>query len=366
MRMILGEEAKNWTWRDKWSLLSPHLVRHGREALAFATLQQGMEYFVHDLGYIAFTTVTHPVFARKEKRIVLSDPVCAPADLRALLEAFLQENPRLVFTVISEYCASVLRQMGFKANTIGYEPELQIQNYNTAGNWKDLDLIKRARNEAAREKITIREVDITTVSVDQLNGLSSAWIGGKKVNDREIWIYARRPVYQHEEDVRKFVAFDRNGKVVGYVFYDPMYRDGKVYGYSANIVRCDEKRYGRLATAIHMTAMDVFKPEGKEILNLLLCPFVQLDDGRFNDDWGSKLFFEISERYGNDIYNFKGLSFHKSKYRGVNKCSYFASNRPMPSNDIYLAFMSSDITSNYFATMGKLAKGVFKAMLTDG
>jgi hypothetical protein len=37
----------------------------------------------------------------------------------------------------------------------------------------------------------------------------------------------------------------------------------------------------------------------------------------------------------------------------------------MPSNDVYLAFMSSDITSNYFATMGKLAKGMINAMLSD-
>ena len=360
MRMILGEEAKNFGHEEKWSLLSPHLLRHGKEALAYATLQQGMEYFVHDHGYIAFTSVTHPVFARKLKRIVLSEPVCAPENLESLLKDFLKENPRSIFAVISEHCTQVLRTLGFKANTIGYEPELAIQTYNTAGNWKELDMIKRARNEAKREGITIREVDISSVPIEQLDALSAKWIGGKKVNDREIWIYARRPVYKQEHDVRKFVAFDKEGTAVGYVFYDPMYRDGKVYGYSANTVRCDEQRYGRLATAIHMTAMDVFKPEGKEVLNLLLCPFVKLENGKYSDDYGSKLFFDISAKYGNDIYNFTGLSFHKAKYRGTEKSLYFASNSLLPSNDIYLAFLSSDITNSYFQTMGKLLKGIFK------
>jgi lysylphosphatidylglycerol synthetase-like protein (DUF2156 family) len=358
--MILGEEAKNFGHEEKWSLLSPHLLRHGKEALAYATLQQGMEYFVHEHGYIAFTTVIHPVFARKLKRIVLSEPVCAPENLEALLKDFLNENPRSIFAVISEHCTEVLRTLGFKANTIGYEPELAIQTYNTAGNWKELDMIKRARNEAKREGISIREVDISSVPIEQLDALSAKWIGGKKVNDREIWIYARRPVYQQEHDVRKFVAFDKEGTAVGYVFYDPMYRDGKVYGYSANTVRCDEQRYGRLATAIHMTAMDVFKPEGKEVLNLLLCPFVKLENGKYSDDYGSKLFFDISAKYGNDIYNFTGLSFHKAKYRGTEKSLYFASNSLLPSNDIYLAFLSSDITNSYFQTMGKLLKGIFK------
>ena len=50
-------------------------------------------------------------------------------------------------------------------------PELAVQTYNTAGNWKDLDMIKRARNEAKREGIVIREVDITTIPRDQLDDL---------------------------------------------------------------------------------------------------------------------------------------------------------------------------------------------------
>jgi lysylphosphatidylglycerol synthetase-like protein (DUF2156 family) len=287
--------------------------------------------------------------------------MCAPGDIRALVSDFLKTNSRAVFAVISESCACVLRELGFKANTVGYEPELAIQTYNTAGNWKDFDMIKRARNEAKREGITIREVDITKVPRDELDALSSKWIGGKKVNDREIWVYARRPVYSHEEDVRKFVAFNKEGTAIGYAFYDPMYRDGKIYGYSANTVRCDEQKYGRLATAVHMTAMDVFKPEGIEVFNLLMCPFTNLAGGIYNDDFATKLFFQISERYGNEIYNFKGLAFHKSKYRGAERSVYFASNSGvLMSNDVYLAFLTSDIANSYFSTMGRLLKGVVK------
>jgi len=255
----------------------------------------------------------------------------------------------------------VLHNLKFKVNCIGYESELPVQTYKTAGDWKEFDLIKRARNEARREKITIREEQIETVNREQLQALSQRWMGSKKVSDREIWIYARRPVYEHEEGVRKFVAYDQEGRVAGFAFYDPMYRDGKVFGYSANILRCDESRFGRLATAIHMEAIEKFRPEGAEMLNLNLAPFVKLEQGRFNDDLGCSLFFKLSARYGNDIYNFKGLSFHKSKYRGAEKCLYFASNSFWPSNDIYLAFLSADITQSYFDTMGRLLWGMFTA-----
>ena len=110
-----------------------------------------------------------------------------------------------------------------------------------------------------------------------------------------------------------------------------------------------------------MEAVEKFKAEGKEVLNLLLAPFVKLDLGKFNDDFSTSLFFKLSARFGNNIYNFKGLSFHKSKYRGIEKPLYYASNSPFPSNDVYLAFLSADITRSYFSTLGQLIWGMITA-----
>ena len=207
IRKVTGKEARSWSREDKWRVLSPFLRAHGGEALSYATIQEGMEYFIDDgLGYIAFTTVTHPVFARKPKRIVLSDPVCSRENLWELIGKFLQDNPSAVFVVISEHCAEVLRDMGYKVNCIGPEPELPVQTYNTGGNWRDLDMIKRARNEAKREGVVIREERLEDVASERLEAISSRWMGTKILNDREIWIYARRPIWESEPDVRKFIA----------------------------------------------------------------------------------------------------------------------------------------------------------------
>jgi lysylphosphatidylglycerol synthetase-like protein (DUF2156 family) len=360
-KIIESAAAQALGQKQKWLLLSPFLRKHGREALSYATLQAGMEYFIDECGYIAYTTVQHPVFARRPKRIAFSDPVCAPEDYERIMRNFLSVNRRAVFGCISEPCAEVLRRLGFKVNCLGYEVELPIQTYNTKGNWKELDLIKRARNEAKREGIVIREENIENVNREQLNAVSARWIGTKKVNDREIWIYARRPVFEYENDVRKFIAYDREGRVAGFAFYDPIYHDGQVIGYSANILRSDEQRFGRLPTAMHMEAMEKFKPDSQEVLNLNLSPFVKLEGGKFNDDFGCKMFFKLSARYGNEIYNFQGLAFHKSKYRGNEKFLYFASNSFWPANDVYLAFLSADIARSYFTTLGQLLRGMATA-----
>lgn len=357
-RILTSKEADALGPRGKWDLLSPFLTRYGREALSYATLQNGMEYFLNDCGYIAFTTVVHPVLARKARRITFADPVCALEDYPRIITEFLSTNRRAAFGVVSEACGRVLRDEGFKVNCVGYEPELSIQTYNTKGDWKQLDLIKRARNEARREGITILEEQIDKVDRKALEAVTSTWMSTKRLNDREIWLYARRPCFEPEPGVRKFLAYDRDRKPAGFVFYDPMYRDGRVFGYSANVTRCDERRFGRLNTAIHMAAMDVFRAEGAEILNLCLAPFVDLDSGTFNDDPGSRWFFKLSAGYGNNIYNFQGLAFHKSKYRGNQKYLYYASNNLVPTNDIYLAFKHADIARGYLATFAQLVWGI--------
>jgi lysylphosphatidylglycerol synthetase-like protein (DUF2156 family) len=360
--VIEGEAARNLDQAAKWALLSPFLRQNGRSALAYSTLQHGMEYFIDECGYIAYTTGRHPVLARNSVRIALTEPICAEADYERLVTRFLARNRSAMFCVIPERCAEVLRRMGFKASCVGFESELPIQTYNTKGNWKELDLIRRARNEAHREGIVIQEESAENLRKQDLEALSARWIKSKKISDREIWFFARRPVFEREVDVRKFVACDREGQVVGFAFYDPMYRDGRVVGYAAIVVRCDEQRFNKLIPAIHMTAIERFRSEGAEVLNLALAPFVELDQGRFNDDRISRVFFQLSERYGNDIYNFRGLSFHKSKYRGQKKCLYYASNRWIPSVDIYLAFRSADITQSYFATVGRLMWGMAKGL----
>jgi|SRR5947209_20463431 len=111
-----------------------------------------------------------------------------------------------------------------------------------------------------------------------------------------------------------------------------------------------------------MHAIEVFRAEGKETLNLLLAPFVKLDLGKYNDDFGARLFFAVSARFGNNIYNFQGLSFNKSKYRGTETPMYFASNSLWPSNDVYLAFLSADIARGYFSTLGRLLWGMLTAV----
>lgn len=367
VRVIEGVEAETFDRTRKWAELSPYLRQHGREALSYASLQDGMEYFVIDgVGYIAYVSIRHPIFAPSGMKMVLVDPVCAVDRYELVVRSFMKHCKRIAFAPASEELGYAIRGLGFKFVCIGYEPVIPIQTYNVDGNWRELDMIRRARNQARRDGITVREErEIGRVDVAGLEEVSKRWLSNKVLRDREIWVYARSPVYENEPDVRKFVAYDRSGRILGYVFYDPIYRGGKVVGYSANTARCDEINYGKLSTVIHMAAMRVFRSEGKEILNLCLAPFDKVDNGRFQDDPVTKWFFKLTRRYGENVYNFGGLSFFKSRFRAPEISKYFASNALFPANDVYLAYRSSGIVENYSKMMADFFTGLATGLAAD-
>jgi phosphatidylglycerol lysyltransferase len=365
-RIIEGREAKNLEFKVKWSLLSPYLKQYSTQAFSYATLQEGMEYFVLDnVGYVAFNTINHPAFARKPKRIVLGDPICSGRNIDCLTDAFLDFSDRkAVFTIISGDFADFIRKKSFKVNSLGYEPEMHIQTYNFKGNWKELDVIKRAKKEKEREGIEIKEQRVDEVDKKSLERVSRQWLSGKKLSAREIWIYARPPVFEEEADVRKFFAYDKDKNLEGFVFYDPIYRCGNVVGYSANISRCNEDRFQKLSVAVNCHAGEQFRQEGKEILNLCIAPFDKVDEGRFNDDFVLKIFVKTCRKYGHRVYNFRGLSFYKSKYRADEKQVYFASGSAMPLNDLYLSFLASRIASSYLGVIGNLCGGILETLFS--
>src|SRR5882762_2249813 len=131
--IIEAEAAKSLGRKEKWDLLSPFLRQYGHEALSYATLQSGLEYFTTPAGYIAYTTIRHPVFARKPKRIAFSNPICAERGYERIVRDFMAVKPNAVFACISESFAEVLHNLKFKVNCIGYESELPVQTYKTNG-----------------------------------------------------------------------------------------------------------------------------------------------------------------------------------------------------------------------------------------
>lgn len=285
-----------------------YLKRFGVSSLAYSSLQSSVEKFiVAGLGYIAYTTVGSGT------AVVLSDPVCAKQQKFDLIRAFLAEHANCVFIHISNDTGRVLNELGFKVNDIGRETIINPQLFTLKGSKKEF--LRSQRNRARKDHVSVVELTAAEVDMVSVQKLSQAWIQTKTSNHNELSFLVRPAVFEDEMDVRKFYAM-KDGQVIGFVWFDPIYCDGNVIGYMANILRSMSDVAYSINDYIILEAIEVFKSEGIEQLSLGYSPFFECEDcGEFHySKWQQMIFKEMFEHW-NHVYAFKALAFHKRMYR---------------------------------------------------
>ncbi len=286
------------------------LQEFGRGSLAYSSLQEGLQYFMHELGYVAYRQLPDG----KESVVVLADPICSDEDKKAFLEAFLQHKRDPVFLHITNHTAQILNEIGFTVNELGVETIIDIQDFDLVGNKKQQ--LRAARNNGRRDGLEIVELDaLTNTVLKNFKKISDDWLKGKVSSDREMRFIVRPLIYVDELDVRKFVA-KLNGEVVGFVIFDPMYENDEVVGYIANHLRTNLDRSYSVVDCIVLEALEKFKVEGKRELSLGLSPLAKVDDnGEFKHSKLLSAHFKYAYEKANFLYNFKNLAHHKLKYR---------------------------------------------------
>lgn len=315
-----------------------YLKQHGEGSLAYSSMQKGMSYFLRcGKGYIPYTIVQ----GISRTPVVLADPVCGERDKEDLLEAFVDIYPNAIFMHISRETAKILADMGFLVNEMGHETLLDVQQFTVNGSKKEF--LRSQRNRAMKDGVEVRELRASQVNTEELLKISLDWMRGKTANLHELSLIARPAEFEDEMDVRKFYAL-KNGKIIGYVFFDPMYRDGKIIGHIANILRSNAETSYSVNDHIILEALKKFKHEGLKVMSLGLSPFCDVtDDRQFpSSQLRTRLFRRIFEK-GNHIYSFKELAFHKRKYRpGLENTRevkvYCAARSPLPILCMYSLF----------------------------
>lgn len=287
------------------------LQRFGTGSLAYSSLQQGMSYFMDKElgGYVAYVPLNEP-----DSVVVLADPICSNENKKEFLSAFLRVKQDPIFLHITHDTATILADLGFCVNQLGVETILEIQSFALTGNKKEH--LRRARNGAKKEGLTVREIDSVDDGIFQaFKQVSDAWMKEKVVCDRELLFIVRPVVYVDEVGVRKFVAL-KDGEIVGFIIFDPMYENNEVIGYIANHLRAGIQRSYSVVDFILLEAMDKFKAEGKRELSLGLSPLAKVNDGdEFRHSKLLQSYFKYAFEKANFLYNFKNLAHHKTKYR---------------------------------------------------
>jgi phosphatidylglycerol lysyltransferase len=114
------------------------------------------------------------------------------------------------------------------------------------------------------------------------------------------------------------------------VFFDPLYRAGRLFGYVAVSKRrlADATAYAE--QAIMKQAIETFQREGLQELRLGLCPFADVEDRDFRHSRLVHYLFRkaFSSRLVNErFYNVQGHADYKRRYYGREEKIYYATGR---------------------------------------
>lgn len=292
------------------------LRQHGTFTLAYSTLQAGMEYFGSDVGFIAYKMVGATAY-------VLADPVAASEQHEALIRSFIRLKPDVCFCQVSRATAEILAGLGFKVNEMGTETRIDLKNYKRKS-------LRRALHRANTEGYVIREATAETVGIAEITDVSERWRQTRTYKQSEVCFLTRPIVCEDEIDVRKFFAFDRRGKLVALSFYDPIYRDAEVVGYSTSFKRRVPEAEPFICSAILQFAMNAFRGENRDVLFLGLSPMADIEDEEFRHSFLLSCGFRYAFRsslFNRFVYPLQGHASHKRDYQGVTEQTYFCFNK---------------------------------------
>ena len=241
-----------------------------------------------------------------------------------LLSEFIKAKPRCAFIQINEHTKQILQNLGFKITPFGIEAEIDIAEFNLRGK-KKRDL-RHYRNKGNHFGIEVREIESPMSWHEKFDAISKKWIRTKRIKNHELKFLVRPLSKDHEPGVRVFGGFLQN-QLIGFVLFDPMYENNQCIGYAASILRSLPDAPEGTRDFIILKAMESFRSEGINRLNFGISPFYKMTELAEIHGAGSPLLFwvcrKLYDRSG--IYNFKGLSFHKSRYRPKEIPSFVAS-----------------------------------------
>jgi phosphatidylglycerol lysyltransferase len=299
------------------------LVRqYGDFTIAWSTaVQPGLKYYGNEHGYLAFASGWGIDFA-------LGDPV-APRELHApLLEGFMASCRRKpCFVNCMETTAALVAPHRYFINPMGVDTLLPLEEYDFRG--KAREPFRYAANWLDRRGYRIEELTFRDIDAGVVAGLSGRWRQTRTISDREVGFLNRPIALEDEQDVRKFFLLDAAGKPAAFVYLDPVYRNGRVTGYSTSIKRRDPEAPACSEQGIMKHCIELLKAENVQTVRLGLSPLANLTDRRFRRR-NPILHFSLScgfrARWLNRrFYNLQGHAEFKRRFRGVEQPVYFIS-----------------------------------------
>lgn len=297
------------------------LVRQfGTFTQAYSTaVQECLVHFWHDECYLAYQQ-------KWGVTCVLADPVGDASLHKPLLQEFIGRFRKPCFWQIGRSTAAILQECGLWVNEMGCDTRIDLAGYDFKG--KKKERLRHATNWLAKNDFAAVEGTYADdIDVDKIRQLSEIWQSSRRTT-KSVHFFNRPLIFEDELDVRKFFLLSSNGEPVAFVSFDPIYREGKVIGYSPAIKRRLPDAPLRAEEGMMKIAIEQFQSEGRELVMLGLSPLAGVKDEEFRANplqhfgWSRALDAWWINRF---FYNLAGHADFKRRFGGTEEQTYYAS-----------------------------------------
>jgi lysylphosphatidylglycerol synthetase-like protein (DUF2156 family) len=347
------------------------LKKWGGNCLAYACLQPGLSSFgTLNRGVLFFKRPfnrnrDHKIFNLKYRKYIgtilfqwakrIYSPLVVFGDgllnldlAEDTIDKILQTKCRISFCHVGDNISRILSKRGFYITPMGYETVIDLESFNPT--WRTHRWFMMALKKASKELVVTEKESIELLKED-IQRVDKKWSVSRKRSFKNQAFLTRPITFKEEMDVRCFFAY-QNDIMVGFRFFDPMYKDGEVYGYSASISRYDPDAISGCSTFLLSEAIETFKTEKISELSLGLSPFKlsSLEKHRQEIDYLSHrvrlskitfYLFKFFFRVNGFFYSFNGLSLYKSHFKARTRPIYFASKQRLPLFSIIYSYLNT-------------------------
>ncbi len=309
------------------------LYRYGSSSLSFSTLQPLCSRYFTKQGYIGYVDSSKSLFKRKRITAVLGDPISSEDNSLGLIDEFVDQYPRSTFVSISESTAFYLREKGYFIVPFGDENWISVHAYSPT--WKSYPLIKKSIGFCNRNDLDFRECDVLSDrDISLCKDLRYKWLRTRVSGSFSQSFLTPSPSWSLSFG-RKAFFLESKRQIYAYVLCDPVYKSGVIKGYAVSHVvydPCLDQNiiYGLL----HQILLRLKDMDGIDDLSLHVSPFHFQSRECYEWNSLSTTFVSVLKLLDNRAYNFKGLSFMKSRFRPSFKPKYLAFNSRFPFLDV--------------------------------
>ena len=122
-------------------------------------------------------------------------------------------------------------------------------------------------NKGRNAGLVIKEQLWAEVDGERVRDISDKWKKAKNVMNKHELHFMTWPIHFGDEwGQRKFYVYDKQGRMLAYMFWMPSWRDGKVVGYTSNVLRYDPDKslgpsQGYVLDFAFFSCVDIFRRE---------------------------------------------------------------------------------------------------------